>query len=74
MFLSIYAQNMFFGRKDGNKGGTLNNVFRNNLEVIIYYSNNGWKLFTIITKHFILDVAAALDPPLELVQGEQQSQ
>ena len=39
MFLSIYAQNMFFGRKDGNEGGTLNNVFSINLEVIIYYSN-----------------------------------
>ena len=25
---------------------------------------NGWKPLTIITKHSILDVAAALDPPL----------
>ena len=25
---------------------------------------NGWKPLTIITKHFILDVAAALDAPL----------
>ena len=25
---------------------------------------NGWKPLTIITKRFILDVAAALDPPL----------
>ena len=25
---------------------------------------NGWKPLTIITKHFILDVGAALDPPL----------
>ena len=25
---------------------------------------NGWKLLTIITKHSILDVVAALDPPL----------
>ena len=25
---------------------------------------NDWKLLTIITKHSILDVAAALDPPL----------
>ena len=25
---------------------------------------NGWKELTIITKHSILDVAAALDPPL----------
>ena len=25
---------------------------------------NGWKLLTIITKRSILDVAAALDPPL----------
>ena len=25
---------------------------------------NGWKSLTIITKHSILDVAAALDPPL----------
>ena len=28
---------------------------------------NGWKPLTIITKHFILDVAAALDPPLESI-------
>ena len=28
---------------------------------------NGWKLLIIITKHSILDVAAALDPPLVLV-------
>ena len=27
---------------------------------------NGWKPLTIITKHSILDVAAALDPPLLL--------
>ena len=26
---------------------------------------NGWKLLTIITKHSILDVVAALDPPLQ---------
>ena len=26
---------------------------------------NGWKLLTIITNRSILDVAAALDPPLE---------
>ena len=25
---------------------------------------NGWKPLTIVTKHSILDVAAALDPPL----------
>ena len=31
---------------------------------------NGWKLLTIITKHFILDVAAALDPPLLCVCGD----
>ena len=29
---------------------------------------NGWKPLTIITKHSILDVAAALDPPL--ISGE----
>ena len=27
---------------------------------------NGWKLLTTITKHSILDAAAALDPPMEL--------
>ena len=27
---------------------------------------NGWKPLTIITKQSILDVAAALDPPLEI--------
>ena len=26
---------------------------------------NGWKPLTIITKRFILEAAAALDPPLE---------
>ena len=31
---------------------------------------NGWKLLTIITKHSILDVAAALNPPLiEMTKG-----
>ena len=28
--------------------------------------DNGWKSLAIITKHSILDVAAAIDPPLEL--------
>ena len=28
---------------------------------------NGWKPLTIITKYSILDVAAALDPPLQLI-------
>ena len=28
---------------------------------------NGWKQLTIITKRYILDVAAALDPPLTIV-------
>ena len=28
---------------------------------------NGWKRLTIITKHSILDVAAALDPPLHSI-------
>ena len=30
---------------------------------------NGWKRLTIITKHSILDVAAALDPSLKGVQN-----
>ena len=30
---------------------------------------NGWKPLTIITKRSILDVAAALDPPLRLVKN-----
>ena len=29
---------------------------------------NSWKLLTIITKHFILDVAAVLDPSLITVK------
>ena len=33
---------------------------------------NGWKPLTIITKHSILDVAAALDPPLETVNYFRQ--
>ena len=32
---------------------------------------NGWKSFTIIAKRSILDVAAALDPPLYLVKTNQ---
>ena len=28
---------------------------------------NGWKPLTIITKHSILDAAAALDPPLDVI-------
>ena len=28
---------------------------------------NGWKPLTIITKHSILDVAAVLDPPLNVL-------
>ena len=28
---------------------------------------NGWKSLTIITKRSILDVAAALDPPLSII-------
>ena len=32
---------------------------------------NGWKPLTIITKHYILDVAAALDPPLSIHQPKQ---
>ena len=30
---------------------------------------NGWKPLTIITKRSILDVAAALDPPLKVVDS-----
>ena len=30
---------------------------------------NGWKPLTIITKDSILDVAAALDPPLDLASS-----
>ena len=32
---------------------------------------NGWKPLTIITKHFILDVAAVLDPSLGLQTAQQ---
>ena len=28
---------------------------------------NGWKPLTIITKHSLLDIAAALDPPLFII-------
>ena len=31
---------------------------------------NGWKPLTIITKCFMLDVAAALDPPLHISQDD----
>ena len=31
---------------------------------------NGWKPLTIITKHSILDVAAALDPPVNTSQTQ----
>ena len=32
---------------------------------------NGWKPLTIITKRSILDVAAALDPPLNLIYSNE---
>ena len=32
---------------------------------------NGWKPLTIVTKHSILDAAAALDPPLVLHLGRE---
>ena len=35
---------------------------------------NGWKPLTIITKSSILDVAAALDPPLEQFANLRQAQ
>ena len=34
---------------------------------------NGWKLLTIITKRSILDVAAALDSPLNKVQRDRST-
>ena len=33
---------------------------------------NGWKKLTIITKHSILDIAAALDPPMGLGFGNPE--
>ena len=36
-------------------------------------SKNGFHPLTIITKHSILDVAAALDPPLILITSSQKS-
>ena len=35
---------------------------------------NGWKPLTIITKHSILDVATALDPPLYTVKQNRASE
>ena len=34
---------------------------------------NEWKPLTIITKHSILDVATALDPPLIVLNGDYSS-
>ena len=34
---------------------------------------NGWKPLTIITKRSILDVAAALDPPLQSINSNKKS-
>ena len=34
---------------------------------------NGWKPLTIITKSFILDVAAVLDPPLSVIHDNINS-
>ena len=36
------------------------------------YCKNGFQLLPIITKHSILDVAAALDPSLELTTDQKQ--
>ena len=44
--------------RDGSRASATSNMER---FVIIV---NGWKPLAIITKHSILDVAAALDPPL----------
>ena len=35
---------------------------------------NGWKPLTIITKHSILDVAAALDPPLLIFSRSEEEE
>ena len=59
----VISTKVFFPRKckfrDGYRATATSKMER---FVII---DNGWKPLTIITKHSILDVAAALDPPLK---------
>ena len=59
----VISTKVFFPRKckfrDGSRATATSKMER---FVII---DNGWKPLTIITKHSILDVAAALDPPLK---------
>ena len=51
-----------FGRPK-TRGGSRTTV-TSNMEHFVIMAND-WKPLTIMTKHFILDVAAVLDPPLE---------
>ena len=50
----------------GSKGGS-RTAATSKMECFVIIVN-GWKPLTIITKHSILDVAAALDPPLGRMQ------
>ena len=51
---------MFVG--DGSRNGATSKMER--FAIIV----NGWKPLTIITKRSLLDVAAVLDPPLDIVE------
>ena len=59
----VISTKVFFPRRykfrDGSRAAATSKMDR---FVIIV---SGWKPLTIITKHSILDVAAALDPPLK---------
>ena len=57
----LLSYETMFILRGGSKTATTSNMMR--LVTII----NGWKPLTIITRYSILDVAAALDPPLAQV-------
>ena len=59
IFTLVY---LTFSRVNGSRGGCRADATSKMERFVIIV--NGWKRSTITTKHFILDVAAALDPPL----------
>ena len=61
-FLFHSKLNTILEIRDGSKTAATSKV---ELFVVIV---NGWKPLTIITKNSTLDVAAVLDPPLEIVR------
>ena len=62
--INVKGQYLFFHKTNNVRGGDRAAATSKIERFVIIV--NGWKPLTIITKHSILDVAAVLDPPLEL--------